>query len=45
MRQPFSLNRALYGRSPNWLLPVVFGAVVGMGLLLRRPLRRAPLAA
>jgi hypothetical protein len=44
VKQSFSLNRALYGRSPGWFVPLLFGAVVGMGVLLRRP-RRAPAAA
>jgi hypothetical protein len=44
MRQSFSLNRALYGRSPGWFLPLIFGTVVGMGVLLRRAPRRASLA-
>ena len=35
MRQPLSINRALYGRSPGWFLPVIFGTVLGLGLLSR----------
>jgi hypothetical protein len=35
MRQPWSMNRALYGRSPRWFLPLVFGSVVCLGLLRR----------
>ena len=44
MRQPISLNRALYGRTPSWFVPLIVGAAVGMGMLLRREPRRAPLA-
>lgn len=45
MRQPISMNRALYGTTPGWFLPVIFGAVLGMGLLRRLGQRRAFLPA
>ena len=45
MRQPYSINRALYGRAPGWFVPVIFGAVLSMGLLRRLSLRRDPLPA
>ncbi len=38
--QTLSVNRALYGCTPNWFLPVIFGAVLGMGLLRRLGQRR-----
>lgn len=41
MRQPLSVNRALYGRSPTWLLPVIFASLLGLGLLQRLGQRRA----
>lgn len=44
MTQPFSVNRALYGRPAGWFVPLIVGAVVGIGVLLRRP-RRDPLPA
>ena len=40
VRQPWSFNRALYGRSPNWFLPLIFGTVLGVGLLGRLARRR-----
>ena len=42
MRHSWSLNRALYGRAPTWFVPLLFGAVLGIGLLRR--LGRRPAA-
>jgi hypothetical protein len=41
MRQPWSMNRALYGRSPRWFVPLIFGTVLGLGLLKRLARRQA----
>ncbi len=45
MRQPWSVNRALYGRTPGWFLPLLFSTVLGIGLLQRLGRRRAASAA
>ena len=44
MQKRLSYNRAMYGRTPGWLLPLVFGSIFVMGRLLRRG-RRDPLPA
>jgi hypothetical protein len=41
MLQPWSLNRALYGVTPGWLLPAVFGGLMLIGLLQRLSRHRA----
>ncbi|MCC7106915.1 MAG: hypothetical protein IT307_17415 [Chloroflexi bacterium] len=40
MRQPWSCNRALYGRSPRWFLPSIFSTVLLLGLLRQLGRRR-----
>jgi hypothetical protein len=41
MIQPWSVNRALYGVAPRWLLPLVFGSLMLLGLLRRLARQRA----
>ena len=45
MSQPWSLNRLLYGTTVRWLLSLLVGALMTLGLLQRRVRRRADLQA
>jgi hypothetical protein len=41
MHQPWSVNRALYGVTPSWLLPAIFGSLMLIGWLQRLTRQRA----